>query len=643
MSSLSSSTLFSSLSSLLSSLQILALTETITKTAQPSESNDPPSSGEAYLSKLLRSKSTELLQGSLCNGTETETTTSQKVLSQCASCAYLKQTIVDDSTLLFLYGQCSVHEIALTMSGLAGLDLCSRALASKAQQRSDFLTGKSLLTKYLEGVETKLQSHLKRLASCGDVPHTCLLPHLTSPPLPLSSLEHEKSPVAALSTLLISAVEILQNTILEVYLIFLQPTTLPSVLASTSSGSGSTNETFTALSGGLFGFHLRQFIHSLLPSQRHLQPSSYNWDIIEQLIHEEVSPVTFLEVWYQWIRTQIEAIQIHARDAFALIDSPADVSKLQRLVSQACLSSKFLQQMNQKKDLLLTPFHSAVPLRPSLVTGDGQQGKDTRTLKVTETVGTGPEVWYDSCVCLLETILTNRWPQIQQQFQHRLDHRTLYGPSSSSSVVGGSIPGPGSAEDGGRMLWIYIFRQPFLTLVERLMKLSCRNVFQTVKKNIITILADLSSVTHRPTSGETGSVVNVKLRIDSSTLEMKYETTEKRKKGSDVSQRSDLTTLSDELKGVDGFAPSDVSASSTELFLHAEKVRLYLENQMTTLMHELLFTVRSSPLSYPPHVPSHSLTLLSFPFRRVMASRTIPQTLTLLILFFALCTFKAES
>lgn len=50
----------------------------------------------------------------------------------------------------------------MTMAGLAGLEMCSKALKVSTEFPEN-LSGKSLLQKYLDGVETKLHSHLKRL------------------------------------------------------------------------------------------------------------------------------------------------------------------------------------------------------------------------------------------------------------------------------------------------------------------------------------------------------------------------------------------------------------------------------------------------------------------------------------------------
>jgi hypothetical protein len=644
----------------------LSLTQIITASAHSPQSvliSESP--GEAHLASLLRLKSSELLRPSSTSAPTRESTQDQHLLSQCISCRYLKQTIVDDSTLLLLYGQCSVHETARAMAGLAGLDLCSRVMTPKTppprQESEEALTGKSLLIKYLTGVETKLQNHLKRLSACGDLSffrhlslsHTRYLTLFLS----LSSpVEHEKSPVTALSELLTSSVEILQHTILEVYLLFLQPTVV------SSPSSSSSTSTSSSLSGGLFGYHLRQFIHSLLPLHTHQQsphqlpahqiPTQIpSWDLLEQAIHDQVSPLIFLEVWFSWIRTQIDSIQTQAKDAFALlITSPAEVSKLQRLVSQTCLSTTFFNSTTFSSFSSSSSSgghaHAHAPhlTHFSLSPNEGPTKLQTSSNSLSISVGvlSRSEIWYDSCVCLIETILTSRWNQIQNQFQHRLDHRALYGPSggpfggpsgSLSSIGNGETGGEGltiASEAGGRMLWIYIFRQPFLTLVERLMKVSCREIFFTVKKSIFGILTDLSSVTHSShlpqsqsshsttvggagvgsvaavdtvASGGVGvgsSVVKVQLQIDESTLEMKFHSTEQKKKKK-KQRGGQQSTPTMNTSGLD----TDAFASSTELFLQAERVRLFLENQMTTLMHELLFTVRSS------FSLCHSLSLLS--------------------------------
>lgn len=332
---------------------------------------------------------------------------------------------------------------------------------------------------------------------------------------------------------MISLVEILQKTLLEVFVIFLQP------IESHASPSAELHP----LPGGLFGYHLRQFIQSLVPAN-----SSVSWSSIDGMIQENVAPLLFLEVWFPWIRTQIEHIQTSCKAAFSRINSPADVSKLQRLVSQSCLSKSLIHEVYQKNVTSTGHFDKA----------EGKRNEsDLEALDA---------VWSTSCSCLLENILTARWNQFQFQFQPRSLH-----PSAPN----------GQVTEGGKLVWIYIFRQPFLSLVERLMKISCRDIFHTVKHSVIGILSSLSSVSHRTTSGSQ----KVRLLIDTLTFDMKYQTVEKPKASKPVS-----------VGGVSDAWEDEVScfASSTELFLHAEKVRLYLENQMMTLMNELLFTVRGA-------------------------------------------------
>lgn len=348
-----------------------------------------------------------------------------------------------------------------------------------------------------------------------------------------------------------SCVEILQQTVLEVYMIFLQP------IASSS----------TTMPGGLFGFHLREFLLSLFP----LSPGHSSLSL-EDLTQDHTSSTLFLEVWYHWIRQQIELLQSSAVVAFTRINSPAEVSKLQRLVSQSCLSSQWIQPIFHRKT------HPTLPLPASAPSGFLPLQDQAPQDKAFDTI------WYESCVILLEMTLTTRWAQLQQQYQHHLLHRSATpAPAGFPSFV-----------DGGRMLWIYVFRQPFLSLVERLMKISCRQIFQTVKHSLLGILSDISSISH-----QSASVTQVTLSLDPLTLEMKYRSDERKILSGDSNSDAPSPSFSSATSSNGSGMVLEAMASSTELFLHAEKVRLYLENQMMTLMNELLFTVGTLP-SLPP-------------------------------------------
>lgn len=213
-------------------------------------------------------------------------------------------------------------------------------------------------------------------------------------------------------------------------MIFLQPIASPSPSSSTT------------MPGGLFGFHLREFLQSLLPASG--DPSSS----LEHLTQEHTSSTLFLEAWYHWIRKQIELLQSSAVTAFTRINSPAEVSKLQRLVSQSCLTSQWIQQIFHRK----TP--PSLPLPASASSGflAPPQEDNGNVFEL---------VWYESCVTLLEMTLTTRWAQLQQQYQHHLLHRATITSAASASASGTSVgSSPPSFADGGRMLWIYIFRQP---------------------------------------------------------------------------------------------------------------------------------------------------------------------------------------
>lgn len=338
----------------------------------------------------------------------------------------------------------------------------------------------------------------------------------------------DANPILSLSSILISSVEILQQTILEVYVLFLQPMEVN--VANTTER--------LPLSGGLVGYYLRQFIRSVGP----LTPS-VNWSSIEELIEENVAPLSILEIWYQWVRSNIDFIQSSCKGAFSRITSPADVSKLQRLVSQSCFAMNVVQEIYQRNEI---SFQHGLSDDSALTS-----------------------VWSTSCSCLLENILTTRWNQYHLQFHSRSLH-----------------PLSGGAE-GGKFVWIYIFRQPFLSLVERLMKISCRDIFHTVKQNMLGVLTDLSSITRRSLD----STQKVKLMIDSFTFDIKYQTFEKKKKttqcDSNITQQG--SCMDDDI---------NIFATSTEIFLHAEKIRLYLENQMINLMNELLFTVIENSYSF---------------------------------------------
>jgi hypothetical protein len=112
--------------------------------------------------------------------------------------------------------------------------------------------------------------------------------------------------------------------------------------------------------------------------------------------------------------------------AFTRINSPAEVSKLQRLVSQSCLTSQWIQQIFHRK----TP--PSLPLPASASSGflAPPQEDNGNVFEL---------IWYESCVTLLEMTLTTRWAQLQQQYQHHLLHRATITSAASASASGTSV------------------------------------------------------------------------------------------------------------------------------------------------------------------------------------------------------------
>lgn len=146
------------------------------------------------------------------------------------------------------------------------------------------------------------------------------------------------------------------------------------------------------------------------------------------------------------------------------------------------------------------------------------------------------------------------------------------------------------------------------------MKISCHDIFQTIKKRILWIISDLTTLTHE---NEEKTETKYQVTIDLLTLEMKYlihnnnNNNNSKQKGQKLPTKNSINKNNDEINNL--FVSKDkqeneqqtnwisnamnIYASSTEIFLDAEKIKIYLENQMITLMNELLVTVSHSIIS----------------------------------------------
>lgn len=239
-----------------------------------------------------------------------------------------------------------------------------------------------------------------------------------------------------------SCVKILQETIIEIYLLFFQ-----TVQIANNNNSNNSNENSDQLqyqgNSGLFGYYLTNSIQSLLFSNQSNPKVMKSWNSIELLILQNTSPSIFLEVWNKWIRKQIELIQNTSKIAFENIDSAADVSKLQRNIFQSCLSSQFIQDISKRKD---HPINSKKSwFAPLQIENDIEK------------------IWSDACSYLLETTLTTRWNQSFQisststtgsgSGSLSIDSKSHYNNINSSSNSS-SLP---NYLDSGRMMWTYIF------------------------------------------------------------------------------------------------------------------------------------------------------------------------------------------
>lgn len=322
-----------------------------------------------------------------------------------------------------------------------------------------------------------------------------------------------------------------------------------------------------------------------------------------------------MDIWSKWIRKQIESIQNSSKIAFENIHSASDVSKLQRNIFQSCLSSQFIQDISKRKDHSInTKLSWFAPLQ---IENDIEK------------------IWSDACINLLETTLTTRWNQSYQAFSTPTSTSTSNNSTSliDSKSQYNTLP---TYLDSGRMMWTYIFRQPFLTLVERLMKVSCHNIFQTIKKRMLRIITNLTSLLQE---NEENNETKYQVIIDSLTLEMKYSINKKKKskKSSILSTTSTTSSnktnstvsnnktnencfnVSKEEKHDDWLTnASNTYASSTEIFLNAEKIKIYLENEITTLMNELLVTVSGVIIIIINYLNYILIYLISFCYRKMI-------------------------
>jgi len=135
----------------------------------------------------------------------------------------------------------------------------------------------------------------------------------------------------------------------------------------------------------------------------------------------------------------------------------------------------------------------------------------------------------------------------------------------------------GTDSSGGMLLWSAVFRDPFIAQVKRLLKVSCRDVFNRTRRRIVRTMSRLG-VLNSPKSMSMGA-----LRIDPHSLKLSFTVAEG---FSQEEEYQDVTNWKWAEMDMDPQGPI-VSANSSDIFVSAEKIRRFLDTEISSLVEEL--------------------------------------------------------
>ena len=341
---------------------------------------------------------------------------SDNLLQQCGGVSYLHQTVVDDCSLIFLHGQCDAIDSARNMAGLAGLSLCS-ALYEKLKndeetEENKIVSGGELLRKYLEGTDLRLQELCKRLLAGGRD----------------EGDESDEVNLDRLASLLVDAVQLLQETIYNVYLIFFKKVRNSS---GTSVGRNSGED-------GLFCGYLVDFLAQCIRSEDDKDLDKVLTDV-QTRVTKQYPQSAVLTAWRSWIIEQTKSLQMACISALTYVNTAHDVARAQQLTLHQCVHFSSTEGTRRRRN----SDENALSIRVTRSTSQDVDGFSGENKDMSVHDCEKNDVWNAACsLLLLPFTLTN-----------------TSGSKRSNASLGSS------SAMGGLALWSHVFRKPFLTQV----------------------------------------------------------------------------------------------------------------------------------------------------------------------------------
>lgn len=389
-----------------------------------------------------------------------------------------------------------------------------------------------------------------------------------------------------LSQTLLSIAELFHNTILNVYRLFFFRQQADSVKSNSSGSSGPT--TTASILPGLFGQALQSCLESLMATfDKGKIPPAWTKEYSRKLLQGFFSESSLLVIWKEWISIWSEAIQVACVTAFSHMKSATEIAHIQRSTLHACMNCNSGDSHTTGVSAIYRDDGNSVKF----------EGGDTSDIIGRDMAAAS--LWNEACMLLLPS--------------------NGFSTAFTSLVAGRITPGAGAEDEskddttiaasetvaiGGLLLWSSVFRKPFITQVEHLLKISCHDVFNRTRKRLIRHLLVLANTKGSP----------CQMHINSSTLDIVFAATSSQLHREDKANGHSsfhaenvhsFQSVSEDcwewVNSYTAFAAGHASddaemcasaARSGEIFMRAEKVRLFLDNEISTLVKELISPVR---------------------------------------------------
>ena len=343
---------------------------------------------------------------------------------------------------------------------------------------------------------------------------------------------------------------------------------------------------------GLFGEALQNILESLLlgwsnqehDDKHHQNKLSKEWlenrrDLLQRISQEG----SLLAIWREWITTWTDTLQQSCVTAFSHMTSATEIAHIQRLTLHACMYCHASPHTSDRNNSSGGPRS-----RSSVSSSEGGVHKSTVA------------VWNAACALLIS-------------------NQSGWSNSSSIPTTGTYSSTPSSQQQqeeeavsnrGGILLWSGIFRKPFITQVEYLLKISYHDVFHRLRRKVIRALVAVGNVTP--------SERTKLLTIDPVTLDIEFKDCVVGRSAISTQDGSVDNSVSaegtggecdgDEWSWLSAYATSASSGQhitrqpswkdmsvravrSAEVFLYAERLRGSVQDEVSCLARELLVPV----------------------------------------------------